>query len=87
MHVTMKTLNLLIWLAQLGISVAAPLGGFVFLAVWLHRQQGWGVWVVIVGLALGLVCAADGLRISLRAMQRMAADRQEQPPVSFNDHE
>ena len=32
----MKDLNLIVWLTQLGMSVAVPLAGFVLLAVWLR---------------------------------------------------
>jgi len=84
----MKNANLLIWLTQLGISVAAPLGGFIWLAVFLRQRFDLGVWVVLAGIAVGIVCAIDGLRVSLRAMERMAKDKKEEPPpVSFNDHE
>lgn len=84
----MKNLNLLVWLTQLGLSVAFPLGGFVLLAVWLRQRFGWGVWVIILGLVLGIIGAIDGLRTSLKAMERMAKDKKEEkPPVSFNDHE
>jgi len=85
----MKNMNLLIWLTQLGISVAAPLGGFIFLGVWLRSRFGLGVWVVLAGIAVGIVCAIDGLRVSLRAMERMAKDPkgEEPPPVSFNEHD
>ena len=84
----MKNLNLLVWLTQLGLSVALPLGGFVLLAVWLRQRFGWGVWVIVLGLVLGIVCAVDGLRTSLKAMERMAKDKKEEKaPVSFNDHE
>ena len=85
----MKNVNLLIWLTQLGISVAAPLGGFIWLGVWLRQRFSLGAWVVLVCIFVGLVCAIDGLRVSLRAMERMAKDKkdQEPPPVSFNDHE
>lgn len=84
----MKNMNLLIWITQLGISVAVPLGGFILLAVWLRNRFDWGNWVVIAGLVLGVVCAAEGLWSSLRAMKRMAQkDEEEEPPVSFNDHE
>lgn len=84
----MKNLNLLVWLTQLGLSVAVPLLGFVLLAVWLHDSCGWGSWVIWVGVLLGIVLAIDGLRISLKAMERMSRDKQEQePPVSFNEHE
>ena len=85
----MKNVNLLIWLTQLGISVAAPLGGFIWLGVWLRQWFDLGVWVVLAGIFLGVVCAVDGMRVSLKAMERMAKDKKdtEPPPVSFNDHE
>ena len=85
----MKNVNLLIWLTQLGLSVAAPLGGFVLLAVWLRQRFDWGVWVIIAGIVLGVICAISGMRSSLQAMERMAKDEKEDlpPPVSFNDHE
>ena len=84
----MKKMNLLIWLTQLGLSVVVPLGGFILLALWLRQQFGWGDWVIIVGVLLGGVCAVDGLRTSLKAMERMSKDKKEEqaPPVSFNDH-
>lgn len=84
----MKQVNLLIWLTQLGISVAAPLGGFIFLGIWLHQRFELGIWTILAGIFLGLVSAADGLRVSLKAMERMAEEKkQEPPPVSFNNHE
>lgn len=84
----MKNISLLVWLTQLGLSVAVPLAGFVFLGVWLHRRFSWGIWVVVVGSVIGLLCAADGLRSSLKAMDRLAKKESEDtPPVSFNDHD
>ena len=84
----MKSMRLLIWITQLGISTAAPLAGFLLLSVWLNRRFGWGSWVIVVGVVLGIICAIDGLRTSLKAMERMAMDKkQEYPVVGFNDHE
>ena len=84
----MKNVNLLIWLTQLGISVAAPLGGFIWLGIWLRQRFDLGIWVVLAGIFVGLVCAVDGLRVGLKAMERMSKDHNEEPPpVSFNDHE
>lgn len=84
----MKNLNMLVWLTQLGLSVAVPLGGMIWLSVWLHSSCGWGDWVVIVGVILGIVFAIDGLRTSLKAMNRMSKDKEQDPPaVSFNDHD
>ena len=83
----MKNLNLLVWLTQLGLSVALPPLGFILLAVWLQNRFDWGSWVLWVAIILGIICAADGLRVSLRAMEKMSKDKKEDnPPVSFNDH-
>lgn len=81
----MKNLNLLVWLTQLGLSVALPLAGFICLGVWLREKQGWGLWVVFAGIALGLICAADGLRFSLKAMERLSREKpgkEKAPPPS-----
>ena len=84
----MKDLSMLVFLTQLGLSVALPLVGFILLGVWLHQQLQWGVWVVIAGVVIGIICAIDGLRTSLKAMNRMAKEPKEGPmPVSFNDHD
>lgn len=84
----MKKMNLLIWLTQLGLSVVLPLGGFILLALWLQKQFAWGDWVIVAGVVLGIICAVDGLRVSLKAMERMSKDKKEEaPPVSFNDHD
>lgn len=85
----MKGLQLLIWLTQLGLSTALPLGGFVLLAVWLRQRLDLGVWVIIVGVVIGMLCAIDSLRSSLKAMEQMSQNRKniDPPPLSFNDHE
>ena len=84
----MKNLSLLVWLTQLGLSVALPPVGLILLASWLHNRHGWGSWLIWVGAALGVALAVDGLRTSLKAMQSMANDgKEEEPPVSFNDHD
>ena len=86
----MKNLTLIVWLTQLGFSVAVPHAAIILLAVWLRTRFDLGVWVVLVGVGLGVVCAIDGLRTSLKAMDRIANRKtpdQEPPPVSFNDHD
>lgn len=85
----MKDLTLTVWLTQLGLSVAVPMAGFVLLAVWLRNSLGWGQWVIYVGIGLGLICAIDGLRTSLKAMDRLSRRKKGDPPppVSFNDHD
>lgn len=89
----MKELNMLIWLTQLGLSVAMPLGGFTLLGLWLRSRFELGIWVVLIGCGLGLICAIDGLRYSLKTMEQLdksqGKDKEKDPPpsVSFNDHE
>lgn len=84
----MKDLNLLVFLTQLGFTVAFPLAGFVLLAVWLRDRFQWGSWVICAGLALGLICAVTGFRDSLKTMERLSRDpKKKDPPVSFNEHD
>lgn len=84
----MKDFHLLIWLTQLGFSVAVPPVLLILLALWLRDDQGWGDWVIWAAIALGIVLAIDGFRTSLKAMQRLSASKKADtpPPVSFNDH-
>lgn len=85
----MKDLRLLIWLTQLGLSIAFPLAGFILLGVWLHNDLGWGMWTIWVGLVLGILSAVNGFRDSMKAMELMSKDKKkpEPPPVSFNSHD
>jgi len=84
----MKNVSLLVWLTQLGLSVAIPPAAFIFLTVWLRNRFELGVWVIVAGVLVGIICAVDGLRVSLKAMERIAKDdKKEKPPLSFNDHD
>ena len=71
----MKAMRMLIWLMQLGFSVAFPLAGFILTALWLQRRFDLGIWVLIVGIVFGFAGAVDGFRTSLKAMERMASDQ------------
>lgn len=84
-----KEFNMLIWMTQLGISVAVPLALCILGAVWLRNRFDLGPWVLILGICLGFYLAVDGLRTSLKAMDRMhrtGSRDKEEPPMSFNDH-
>jgi len=83
-----KTHALIIWLTQLGLTVAAPLAGFVLIAVWLRERYNLGSWVLWTGLILGIMSALSGLRSSLRILDKLSSDKKDDtpPPVSFNDH-
>ena len=84
----MKNLSLLVWLTQLGMSVAIPIGGFVLIAVWLQQRFDLGSWIIFCGVFLGVVCAVDGIKTALKSIKQMAKSKKEEnPPVSFNDHD
>lgn len=82
----MKNLSMIVWLSQLGLSVAVPPVITVWLAVWVKNQFSLGVWVIWIGVALGLYCAVTGLISSLRTMERMSRKEEKNTPPAFNDH-
>ena len=83
----MKDKHLLIWLTQLGLSVATPLVGFPLLAVWLQGNFGLGKWVLWVAIGVGIVSAVDGFRASLQTLKKLSkSPKKDPPPVSFNEH-
>lgn len=77
----MKNISLFVWFSQLAISVIAPLGGAIWLSVWLYQKYELGIWVIVVGAIVGFYGAIDGLRTSLKAMERLA----EQPKDKKSD--
>lgn len=84
----MKNVSMLIWMTQLGLSVALPPVLFVLLALWLRDSCGWGGWVLWAGIVLGIYCAVTGFLSSLRTMERMSAEKKKDAlPVSYNDHD
>ena len=82
-----KALRYLVWLTQLGLSVAVPLVGFVLLGVWLHNSKGWGGWAVAAGILLGVLGAAGGLYNSFKMLNQMLKQYDEKPPKGYNHHE
>ena len=83
-----RDLRLLVWLTQLGFSIAFPLAGFILLSLWLKSRYDLGVWVIVAGVVFGIAGAVDGLRTSLKAMERMSpSEKKKEADVVFNDHE
>ncbi len=84
----MKDLQLLTWLTQLGLGTAVPLAGFVLLAVWLRERFGLGLWVLFVGIGLGLLFAIDGFCRSLKLLSDLSKKQKNKtPPVSYGEHD
>lgn len=84
----MKNVTMLVWLSQLGLSVAVPPACFILLAVWLRDSMGWGGWVLWAGIGLGVYSAVMGFVSSLKTLHRLSKDeKKDTPPVSYNDHQ
>ena len=84
----MKNLHLLVWLTQLGLSTAVPLAGFVLLAVWLRNRFELGIWVLFVGIGLGVFSAVDGFYKSLKILSDANRDgKDKKSPVSYSEHD
>lgn len=83
----MKYLKDLIWITELGLSVATPLALFVLVAVWLQNRFALGGWVIILGLFLGLYTAFSAARVFARFYIGKKPKKEDEPPVTFREHE
>lgn len=82
-----KVVSYLVWLTQLGLSVAVPLAGFVLLGVWLHNSRGWGGWTVAAGILLGIFGAVGGLYSGFKTLNQMLRQDDPAPTQGYNKHE
>ena len=85
---TLKELSLLVWLTQLGLSVAFPLAGFILGAVWLRSTFDLGIWIVFAGIFIGMYCAIHGFVQSMKILSEMhnRKKKKDASAVFFNDH-
>ena len=84
----MRSLRLLAWITQFGISVAAPPVLCALLGDYLQKRYALGDWVLWLLLLVGVLSGAAGLRQSLRSLRRIGAeDDGEKPPRGYNGHE
>ena len=88
----MKELNMLMWITQLGMGVAMPLVGFIWLGIWLKNRFSLGAWCVILFCVIGLITAFDVLKVTLKTMERLDKSKnknkkKEITGISFNDYD
>ena len=84
----MKTLSLLLWVTQFGLSVLFPLCFFLLSAVWLQQKFALGMWIVGLFGILGFLTSISTARSCIRSLRKdaeEASDRKD-PPISFNKH-
>ena len=84
----MKFIALLVWVGQFGFSVIFPTVFFLLVAVWLRGKFGFGMWIVSVFGALGMLISISTTRSCLRSLRKAAeeAGGKKEHPISFNDH-
>ena len=92
----MKELNLLIWVTQLGFSIAAPLALCIIGTVWLRDRFQLGNWIILLGIVIGIYCAVDGFIRNLKVLNQMGnkksahssdGSEKEEQMIGFNSHD
>lgn len=76
----------IVWLTQLGLSIAAPIVLCVLGSVWLRDRFALGGWVVALGVILGVGASFASLWQNLRALDRQAREDDPDAGANFNDH-
>ena len=76
----------IVWLTQLGLSIAAPIVLCVLGSVWLRNRFALGGWVVALGTFLGVGAAFVALWQNLREMDRQAREDDRDAGTNFNEH-
>lgn len=79
-------LKSIVWLSQLGLSIAMPLLVGVLGSVWLRNRFGLGGWVVALGTVLGVGASFISLWQNLKAMDRQAREDDRHSGSNFNEH-
>ena len=85
MNPLLKAMRHLVWLTQLGLSLAAPPLLMIWLCWYLQKRFLLGSWVMVVGIVVGLISSGcSAYRFYRRTVQQNR--KQEKPPASFNRH-
>ncbi len=85
----MSVIKDLTWLTQLGFSILSPLLLCILGAVWLRQRCELGLWIVFLGLILGLGGAFSAGTTFFRytKQQNHSAKKAAPTPVCFNEHD
>ena len=74
-------------IGQLGVSIVTPPLVFIYLAHLAEEKLGWGVWVMLVAIVLGIVTAFSSAKSLLSKF--LKAEKRDEPPTpsGFNEHQ
>ena len=84
---TIKALQGLVWLTQLGFSLVVPPLMLIWLAIWLQSRFDLGSWVLIAGILLGLGGSVGTALTFYRATIHESKKEQKPRSVGFNSHD
>lgn len=87
MHPLMKVLRNLTWLTQLGMSIIAPPVLCIGVCFWLQHRFSLGVWIMLLGVVLGLGAALSSAFRFGQMVLNQAEKESAAQPRSYNDHE
>ena len=77
-----KLLRGIALVGQLGVSIITPPVVLVLLAQWLMEKHGWGLWVMVAAIIIGLLTAFSGAWRTLKKL----LPRNETNKTVFNQH-
>lgn len=72
---------------QLGFMVITPPLVLIYLAHLLQTRCGWGVWVMLLAIVVGLVCAGCSVVNFCRRLLASEKKHEEPPAAGFNRHD
>ncbi len=72
---------------QLGFMVITPPLVLIYLAHLLQTRCGWGVWVMLAAIVVGLICAGCSVANFCRRLLASEKRRGEPPAAGFNRHD
>ena len=84
----MKQLQKLLWLTQLGVSLVTPPLLCLFLGHLAQSKWGWGTWIMVAVILIGLAASACSAASFLRYCKRNGEkEGKGDKPIAFNNHE
>ena len=84
----MKQLQKLLWLTQLGVSLVTPPLLCLLLGHLAQSKWGWGTWVMVAAILIGLAASACSAASFLRDCKRNSErEGKGDKPIAFNNHE
>lgn len=86
----MKVFKGVVLVGQLGFYLVTPPVLLAILAHWLQSRFGWGTWIMVVAIVVGLLSSASGAYNFYRKLTASEAKKKKPPeetPVVFYRHE